>query len=85
MKQIGWISHNTFDEVEGVVRSILPPIKQYDGARRLVPKDQIRHCQHWAAEVSNTLQEKGVLTLLAPGDNGLVYTRDTNGEVIWNL
>jgi len=79
MKQTGWVPRDKLEEVEAVARTISPPGKQYDVSRCLVPKDQIRHCQHWAAEATDALREKGVLTLLAPGESGIAY-RCGDGE-----
>ena len=84
MKQVGWVSHDMFADAEGVIRTVLPPAKQFHLSQRLVPKDKVRHCQHWAAEAKDALREKGILTLLAPGESGTKCERvATSKEPVW--
>lgn len=61
MHLIGWVPHAKLDQVKAICETVPPPEKQWDGARRLVHADQIRHCQHWAAEVLDMLKQKGAL------------------------
>lgn len=37
------------------------PKKQFQGAKRLFPKERLRKCQEWAAEAVALLEERGVL------------------------
>lgn len=61
LKQIGCVSHENLGQVNSICETITPPEKQWELTRRLVPEEEIRHCQHWAAEVAHTLREQSVL------------------------
>ncbi|KAL6239449.1 hypothetical protein BDW75DRAFT_119400 [Aspergillus navahoensis] len=53
------------DDYEGrrlltVCEEIEVPKKQFQGAKRLFPKEKLRRCQEWASEVMTLLRESGV-------------------------
>lgn len=41
-----------------------PPKKQFEGARRLYPKEAVRRCGEWAAEAVEALTQAGVLRVV---------------------
>ncbi|EGD86028.1 hypothetical protein H112_06951 [Trichophyton rubrum D6] len=45
----------------GICEGIPPPRKQFEGAKRLYPKEPIRRCQEWTAEAIQALKEAQVL------------------------
>ncbi|KAM7197501.1 hypothetical protein V8F20_006646 [Naviculisporaceae sp. PSN 640] len=47
MQHKGWIRHKNLDLVKNICLGVPPPAKQYQGNRCLVPKGELRHCQHW--------------------------------------
>ena len=44
-----------------VCESVPPPKKQFEGARRLYPKEPLRRCGEWAHEAVRALIDAGVL------------------------
>ncbi|KAI9374474.1 hypothetical protein BJX61DRAFT_294245 [Aspergillus egyptiacus] len=44
-----------------VCEEVEVPKKQFDGPRRLFPKEKLRRCQEWADEAVELLVERGVL------------------------
>lgn len=72
--QLGWVSTGTGEmcsRIDQICRSIPPPAKQFDGAKRIWPSQRLRRCQEWTSEVIQLLEELGVLQ---------VATKDTGGE-----
>lgn len=72
--QLGWVSTETGEmcsRIDQICRSIPPPAKQFDGAKRIWPSQRLRRCQEWTLEVIQLLEELGVLQ---------VRTKDTGGE-----
>lgn len=58
---IGDIVAERFDDVQGVIEKVEPPIKQFDGPRRLVKEGEVRRCQEWTREAIALLREEGIL------------------------
>lgn len=75
VQQVGWVSHDMFVDIERICKTIPPPEKQWLGAKLLVRKTEIRHCQHWAAEAIDALRKEGILEPLGPSDNGAIIMR----------
>ncbi|OAP59188.1 hypothetical protein AYL99_06486 [Fonsecaea erecta] len=75
MKPLGRVSQDKFAEVEGVCRTVPPPAKQFEKNKLLVPKDQLRHCQHWTEEAIAALKAGQVLEPLGPDDSTDVIRR----------
>ncbi|PQE06335.1 hypothetical protein CJF32_00002016 [Rutstroemia sp. NJR-2017a WRK4] len=46
-KFLGTVSHENYSSVASVVDGIPPPKKQFDGPRRIAPKEPLRRCQEW--------------------------------------
>lgn len=62
---LGWVTAGNFQYIEGVCRGVPPPLKQFDGPKRLYPKEPLRRCQEWTNE-----------TILALNANGLLQTEE---------
>ncbi|KAK4234576.1 hypothetical protein C8A03DRAFT_18551 [Achaetomium macrosporum] len=61
-KPIGYVPASLYGYIHDICSSIPPPAKQYDGPKRLIPKDQkLRRCQEWTQEVILALRAQGVL------------------------
>ncbi|KAK4243141.1 hypothetical protein C7999DRAFT_44980 [Corynascus novoguineensis] len=61
-KTIGYVRESNYGYIHDICSSIPPPAKQYDGPKRLIPKDQkLRRCQEWTQEVISALRARGVL------------------------
>lgn len=71
-QQIGWVSHENLGEIESIDEMIPSPSKQWQGAERFVPLNQVRRCQEWTAELIYTLWENDIREPLGPSDNGHV-------------
>lgn len=58
---VGTTSHANYASVAEICKTIEPPKKQFDGGRRLYPKEPIRRCQEWTAEAIEALKTKGII------------------------
>lgn len=58
---LGTVSESNYSRVQGVVQTVLPPEKQFDGPKRIDPKKRIRRCQEWVSEAVQALREEGIL------------------------
>ncbi|KAI7240326.1 hypothetical protein KC330_g1369 [Hortaea werneckii] len=58
---LGIVDKADLDQFRQICQSIPPPKKQFEGARRLAPKEPPRRCQEWTAEAVDALQIQGVL------------------------
>lgn len=58
--QVGWVNGGA-DQIRAVCESVPPPAKQCTLRGPLVPRSQIRHCQHWAKEACEALSQQGIL------------------------
>lgn len=63
---LGWVSSECLDVVGDVCQSIQAPKKQFDKSRRLYPKEPLRRCQEWTAEVIDALMLRGVVQVKQP-------------------
>lgn len=60
-KLLGTVSESGYARFLPVCQTIPVPKKQFDGPKRLYPKEPLRCCQEWAAEAIQALTEEGVL------------------------
>ncbi|KAJ5343372.1 uncharacterized protein N7506_003196 [Penicillium brevicompactum] len=58
---IGRVAAADFARILPTCESIPPPKKQFEGARRLYPKEPLRRCQEWTQEAVNALVNAGIL------------------------
>lgn len=58
---LGWVSANNYHYIEEICKSIPPPKKQFNGPKRLYPKEPLRRCQEWTSEAIDALISNGVL------------------------
>lgn len=58
---LGWVAVGNFQYIEGVCRGVPPPLKQFDGPKRLYPKEPLRRCQEWTNEAIQALAASGLL------------------------
>ena len=61
MTLLGAVDKADLDQFRQVCQSIPPPKKQFEGPRRLNPKEPLRHCQQWVAEAIDVWKSQGVL------------------------
>lgn len=59
---IGQVTAANFNQIKGICCTIPPPKKQFEGPRRLYPREPIRRCQEWTAEAIQALRDGNVLT-----------------------
>ncbi|KAL5335809.1 hypothetical protein BJX70DRAFT_308096 [Aspergillus crustosus] len=64
-KKIGVVSGEDYESGKflGICEEVEVPKKQFQGAKRLFPKEKLRRCQEWANEAVALLKEKGVLVV----------------------
>ncbi|KAF1841067.1 uncharacterized protein K460DRAFT_197881 [Cucurbitaria berberidis CBS 394.84] len=60
-KQIGTMLITDFDRIQSIVESIEPPAKQFNGPKRINPREPLRRCQEWTADAIQALKNEGVL------------------------
>lgn len=70
IQQVGWVSHEHAARVTAICDTVPPPGKQYHLSKCLVPRDKIRHCQHWVTEALDAMRDCGVMEALGDGDCG---------------
>lgn len=58
---IGTVATEDFERIKPTCESILAPKKQYDGPRRLYPREPVRRCQEWTQEAIDALVKEGIL------------------------
>jgi hypothetical protein len=58
---IGWVDENGKSRIDGILSGIPPPKKQFDGPKRLYPREPLRKCQEWTKEAIEALRSEGVL------------------------
>lgn len=58
---IGNVTAADFARIKSTCESIPPPKKQFEGPRRLYPKEPLRRCQEWTQEAIQTLVNAGIL------------------------
>lgn len=58
---LGWVVADNYQHIEGICRGIPPPKKQFNGAKKLYPKEPLRRCQEWTNETIQALTASGVL------------------------
>ncbi|KAI7086111.1 hypothetical protein KC356_g5279 [Hortaea werneckii] len=61
MTPLGVVEKADLDRFRQICQSIPPPKKQFEGPKRLDPKEPLRHCQQWTAEAIDALKGQGVL------------------------
>jgi hypothetical protein len=60
-EHIGMVSHANYDRVQSIVEQIEPPKKQFDGPKRLNPREPLRRCQEWTSEAIQFLKDNDIL------------------------
>jgi hypothetical protein len=60
-EHIGTVSKDKYNEIQRVAETIETPKKQFDGPKRINPKEPLRRCQEWASEAVQALKDAGVL------------------------
>jgi hypothetical protein len=60
-EQIGTVSHEKYDRIESIIFAIDAPKKQFDGPKRLYPREPLRRCQEWTEEAIQALKDANVL------------------------
>lgn len=58
---IGYIDSGALDSLRSVCMGNPPPKKQFNGPKRLYPKEPLRRCQEWTNETIDMLVANGVL------------------------
>ncbi|KAM3510882.1 hypothetical protein MY11210_005485 [Beauveria gryllotalpidicola] len=58
---LGWVAAEDLRRVEQVCAGVPPPKKQFEGARRLYPREPLRRCQEWTREAVGALVATGIL------------------------
>lgn len=61
MTQIGWVSTGDLARFAATCEANAPPTKQFEGPKRLNPKETLRRCQEWTAETIQCLKRDGIL------------------------
>ncbi|KAI6865386.1 hypothetical protein KC343_g8763 [Hortaea werneckii] len=61
MTLLGAVDKADLDQFRQVCQSIPPPKKQFEGPKRLYPKEPLRRCQEWTVEAIDALKIHGVL------------------------
>lgn len=56
-RRIGSVSKEDYPRLIAVCQSLPVPKKQFEGARRLYPKEPLRRCQEWTREAIQALLE----------------------------
>lgn len=69
MTQIGLVSSRNLDSFAATCESNPPPAKQFNGAKRLNPKEPLRRCQEWTAETIQLLKQDGILEDQGAGES----------------
>ncbi|KAH7303325.1 hypothetical protein B0I35DRAFT_321439, partial [Stachybotrys elegans] len=58
---LGWVQESSLEKIEQICRSNPAPAKQFDGPRRIDPRQPLRRCQEWTKETIELLRSQGVL------------------------
>lgn len=58
---IGTVATADFARIKPTCESIPAPKKQFEGPRRLYPKEPLRRCQEWTQEAIDALVKAGIL------------------------
>lgn len=58
---LGEVRERNVDQLRAICRGNPAPKKQFDGAKRLFPKEPLRRCQEWTAETIEMLKSEGIL------------------------
>lgn len=69
---LGSVIIDNYYYIEEICRNIPPPKKQFNGPKRLYPKEPLRRCQEWTNEAIEALISNGVL-----------QTEDLSGTEYW--
>lgn len=65
---LGLVSVNNYHHIEEICRTIPPPKKQFDGPRRLYPREPLRRCQEWTNEAIQILISNNILLNEEPAE-----------------
>lgn len=58
---LGTIEYGNFNCLDRICAALPPPKKQFDGARRLLPREKLYQCQAWTRDALQALENGGVL------------------------
>ncbi|KAM3526954.1 hypothetical protein MY4038_006570 [Beauveria bassiana] len=58
---LGWVSADNLRHIGETCSTIPPPKKQFEGPKRLYPKEPLRRCQEWTNETISALIANGIL------------------------
>ncbi|KAI1880281.1 hypothetical protein JX265_001902 [Neoarthrinium moseri] len=68
---LGTVEHSDLERFELICQGVPPPRKQFDGPRRMYPREPLRRCQEWVKDALDALRTEGVLQELgSDGPNG---------------
>ncbi|UDD62420.1 hypothetical protein AFCA_009736 [Aspergillus flavus] len=60
-EKLGVVAVAEYGRVLGICEGVPVPQKQFQGAKRLYPREPLRRCQEWVAEAVDALKGEGVL------------------------
>lgn len=60
-EQLGTVSEANYHQIQSIVETIEPPKKQFNGPKRLNPREPLRRCQEWTSEAVEALKSAGIL------------------------
>lgn len=60
-EKLGVVAVAEYGRVLGICEGVPVPKKQFQGAKRLYPREPLRRCQEWVAEAVDALKGEGVL------------------------
>ncbi|EPS43661.1 hypothetical protein H072_2355 [Dactylellina haptotyla CBS 200.50] len=64
-KFLGSVRDVDYPKIMDICEHVPPPKKQFQGPKKLYPKEPLRACQEWVAEVIQIMGEEEVLQLVA--------------------
>lgn len=59
---LGTVTAADYSSIDSVCRAIPAPPKQFDGAKRLYPRQPLRRCQEWTADAIDALRSRGIIS-----------------------
>ncbi|KAG5956430.1 hypothetical protein E4U13_005083 [Claviceps humidiphila] len=58
---LGRVSIDQYEQFKSICKGVAPPKKQFNGPKRLFPKEPLRRCGEWADEATQALLSSGIL------------------------
>ncbi|KAH0371108.1 hypothetical protein KCU65_g2164, partial [Aureobasidium melanogenum] len=59
---LGTVTAADYSQIDSVCRTIPPPPKQFQGAKRLNPQEPLRRCQEWTADAIDILRSRRIIS-----------------------